>query len=126
MVRVELLWLLSNIPSWNGTSEFLLFAGIHHFSLFSSSSFSFFSFFFNELFMLIFSFLFIITHSINVSGHKFGLVYPGVGWIIWRSREFLSEELVFNIDYLGGIFLPYPSPLPLHLASLLPSMEELI
>jgi len=40
--------------------------------------------------------------SINVSGHKYGLVYPGVGWIIWRSPEFLPEELVFNINYLGA------------------------
>jgi len=45
-----------------------------------------------------------LVRSINVSGHKFGLVYPGVGWVIWRSRDFLPEELVFNIDYLGGQF----------------------
>jgi len=48
-----------------------------------------------------------LVRSINVSGHKFGLVYPGVGWIIWRSREFLPEELIFNIDYLGGQFPTY-------------------
>lgn len=40
--------------------------------------------------------------SINVSGHKYGLVYPGVGWIVWRSPEFLPKELVFNINYLGA------------------------
>ncbi|POS82539.1 glutamate decarboxylase-like protein, partial [Erysiphe pulchra] len=40
--------------------------------------------------------------SINVSGHKYGLVYPGVGWIIWRAREYLPKELVFNINYLGA------------------------
>ncbi|KKF96558.1 Glutamate decarboxylase 4 [Ceratocystis platani] len=40
--------------------------------------------------------------SINVSGHKYGLVYPGVGWIIWRSSEYLPQELVFNINYLGA------------------------
>lgn len=40
--------------------------------------------------------------SINVSGHKYGLVYPGVGWIIWRSWEDLPEELVFKVNYLGG------------------------
>ncbi|KAL8365607.1 hypothetical protein RB595_004431 [Gaeumannomyces hyphopodioides] len=40
--------------------------------------------------------------SINVSGHKYGLVYPGVGWVIWRSAEFLPKELVFNINYLGA------------------------
>ncbi|TVY12908.1 Glutamate decarboxylase [Lachnellula arida] len=40
--------------------------------------------------------------SINTSGHKYGLVYPGVGWIIWREPEFLPKELVFNINYLGA------------------------
>ncbi|KAF2461995.1 glutamate decarboxylase [Lineolata rhizophorae] len=40
--------------------------------------------------------------SINVSGHKYGLVYPGVGWVIWRDPKFLPEELVFNINYLGA------------------------
>ncbi|KAI9901682.1 hypothetical protein N3K66_003499 [Trichothecium roseum] len=40
--------------------------------------------------------------SINVSGHKYGLVYPGVGWVIWRSSEYLPQELVFNINYLGA------------------------
>jgi glutamate decarboxylase len=36
-----------------------------------------------------------------VSGHKFGLVYPGVGWLIFRGREDLSEDLVFHENYLG-------------------------
>ncbi|MEZ4486377.1 MAG: glutamate decarboxylase [Cyanobacteriota/Melainabacteria group bacterium] len=40
--------------------------------------------------------------SINVSGHKFGLVYPGLGWAIWRDGQDLPEDLVFNINYLGG------------------------
>jgi glutamate decarboxylase len=40
--------------------------------------------------------------SINVSGHKYGLVYPGVGWAIWRDPEFLPKELIFNINYLGA------------------------
>ncbi|KAI9863388.1 MAG: Glutamate decarboxylase 4 [Trichoglossum hirsutum] len=40
--------------------------------------------------------------SINVSGHKYGLVYPGVGWIVWRAPEYLPKELVFNINYLGA------------------------
>jgi glutamate decarboxylase len=40
--------------------------------------------------------------SINASGHKFGLVYPGVGWVLWREEELLSEELVFHVNYLGG------------------------
>ncbi|GAB7359915.1 hypothetical protein MBLNU230_g7442t1 [Neophaeotheca triangularis] len=40
--------------------------------------------------------------SINVSGHKYGLVYPGVGWVVWRSSEFLPKELIFNINYLGA------------------------
>lgn len=40
--------------------------------------------------------------SINTSGHKYGLVYPGVGWVVWREPEFLPKELVFNINYLGA------------------------
>lgn len=40
--------------------------------------------------------------SINVSGHKYGLVYPGVGWAIWRDKNELPEELIFHCDYLGG------------------------
>ncbi len=40
--------------------------------------------------------------SIQSSGHKFGLVYPGVGWVIWRGPECLPEELVFHVNYLGG------------------------
>ncbi|KPI35891.1 Glutamate decarboxylase 4 [Cyphellophora attinorum] len=40
--------------------------------------------------------------SINVSGHKYGLVYPGVGWVVWRSQEYLPQELIFNINYLGA------------------------
>ncbi|PZV18925.1 MAG: glutamate decarboxylase [Pseudanabaena sp.] len=40
--------------------------------------------------------------SINTSGHKYGLVYPGVGWIIWRDRNELPEELIFHCNYLGG------------------------
>jgi len=40
--------------------------------------------------------------SINTSGHKYGLVYPGVGWVVWRDRESLPEDLIFNVNYLGG------------------------
>ena len=42
------------------------------------------------------------VRSINVSGHKYGLVYPGVGWIIFKDKTDIPEELVFNINYLGG------------------------
>ena len=40
--------------------------------------------------------------SINTSGHKFGLVYAGVGWIIWRDEVYLPKHLVFELHYLGG------------------------
>lgn len=40
--------------------------------------------------------------SINTSGHKFGLVYAGVGWIIWRDESYLPKCLVFELHYLGG------------------------
>lgn len=40
--------------------------------------------------------------SINTSGHKFGLVYAGVGWIIWRDESYLPKHLIFELHYLGG------------------------
>jgi glutamate decarboxylase len=40
--------------------------------------------------------------SINASGHKYGLVYPGVGWAVWRKAAYLPEDLVFKVNYLGG------------------------
>ena len=40
--------------------------------------------------------------SINTSGHKYGLVYPGVGWIVWRDAAMLPEDLIFRVNYLGG------------------------
>lgn len=40
--------------------------------------------------------------SINVSGHKYGLTYPGVGFVVWRSADLLPEDLVFRVNYLGG------------------------
>jgi glutamate decarboxylase len=42
------------------------------------------------------------VQSINASGHKYGLVYPGVGWIIWRDHQALPQDLVFDVEYLGG------------------------
>ncbi|KAK9925682.1 hypothetical protein M0R45_022953 [Rubus argutus] len=43
-----------------------------------------------------------LVKSINVSGHKYGLVYAGIGWVVWRSKEDLPDELVFHINYLGS------------------------
>ncbi|XP_020526031.1 glutamate decarboxylase 2 isoform X2 [Amborella trichopoda] len=43
-----------------------------------------------------------LVKSINVSGHKYGLVYPGIGWVVWRAKEDLPEELIFHINYLGA------------------------
>ncbi len=40
--------------------------------------------------------------SINASGHKYGLVYPGLGWVIWRDAAALPSDLVFDVNYLGG------------------------
>jgi glutamate decarboxylase len=42
------------------------------------------------------------VQSINTSGHKYGLVYPGVGWIVWRDADAVPEELIFRVNYLGG------------------------
>lgn len=40
--------------------------------------------------------------SINASGHKYGLVYPGVGWVLWRDEQYMPKELIFSVSYLGG------------------------
>ncbi len=40
--------------------------------------------------------------SINASGHKFGLSPLGVGWILWRDKSALHDDLVFDVNYLGG------------------------
>jgi glutamate decarboxylase len=42
------------------------------------------------------------VQSINASGHKYGLVYPGIGWALWRDDAALPEDLVFRVNYLGG------------------------
>lgn len=44
--------------------------------------------------------------SINTSGHKYGLVYPGIGWILWKNKDFLDPKLMFSVDYLGVSFNP--------------------
>lgn len=40
--------------------------------------------------------------SISASGHKYGLTFPGVGWIVWKDRKYLPEELIFEVEYLGS------------------------
>lgn len=42
------------------------------------------------------------VRSINASGHKFGLSPLGVGWVLWQNRTDLPEELIFDVNYLGG------------------------
>ena len=42
------------------------------------------------------------VHSISTSGHKYGLVYPGLGWVVWRDAQWLPDDLVFQVSYLGG------------------------
>jgi glutamate decarboxylase len=42
------------------------------------------------------------VQSINASGHKYGLVYPGVGWALWRDAQALPRDLIFDVNYLGG------------------------
>lgn len=41
------------------------------------------------------------VRSINVSGHKYGLVYPGIGWLVFREESDLAQDLVFYENYLG-------------------------
>ena len=40
--------------------------------------------------------------SISTSGHKFGLVYPGLGWVVWKGKAYLPEEMAFSVNYLGA------------------------
>lgn len=40
--------------------------------------------------------------SISTSGHKFGLVYPGLGWVIWRDKSYLPADMSFSVNYLGA------------------------
>ena len=42
------------------------------------------------------------VNSISTSGHKYGLVYPGVGWVVWRNQSVMPESLIFHVSYLGG------------------------
>ncbi len=42
------------------------------------------------------------VRSISTSGHKYGLVYPGLGWIVWRDKEYLPSEMSFSVNYLGA------------------------
>jgi glutamate decarboxylase len=44
-----------------------------------------------------------LVKSINISGHKYGGVYPGVGWALWREKSDLPQELIFDLHYLGGV-----------------------
>ncbi|KAJ6572001.1 pyridoxal phosphate-dependent transferase [Mycena capillaripes] len=43
------------------------------------------------------------VHSINTSGHKFGLVYAGLGWILWKDESMLHKDLIFELHYLGSV-----------------------
>ncbi|MFB1295426.1 glutamate decarboxylase [Mycobacterium sp. pW049] len=52
--------------------------------------------------MLVWDFRLPRVVSINVSGHKYGLTYPGIGFVVWRNAEHLPEDLVFRVNYLGG------------------------
>ncbi len=42
------------------------------------------------------------VHSISTSGHKYGGVYPGIGWVVWREERWLPEDLIMRVSYLGG------------------------
>lgn len=42
------------------------------------------------------------VHSISCSGHKYGLVYPGIGWVLWKDEAYLPKDLIFYVSYLGG------------------------
>jgi glutamate decarboxylase len=51
---------------------------------------------------IIWDFTLPLVGSINVSGHKYGLAYPGVGWALWRDKSYLPDECIFTVNYLGA------------------------
>lgn len=40
--------------------------------------------------------------SISTSGHKYGLVYPGLGWVVWKDKKYLPGDMAFSVNYLGA------------------------
>ena len=42
------------------------------------------------------------VHSISTSGHKYGLVYPGLGWVVWKDKKYLPKDMSFSVNYLGA------------------------
>ncbi len=50
--------------------------------------------------------------SINASGHKYGLVFPGVGWVVWREVDAVPKDMIFTVAYLGGEMPTWPSTSP--------------
>ena len=40
--------------------------------------------------------------SISTSGHKYGLVYPGLGWVVWKDKKYLPDDMSFSVNYLGA------------------------
>ncbi len=42
------------------------------------------------------------VYSISTSGHKYGLVYPGLGWVVWKDKKYLPEQMSFSVNYLGA------------------------
>ena len=40
--------------------------------------------------------------SISTSGHKYGLVYPGLGWVVWKDKKYLPDQMSFSVNYLGA------------------------
>jgi glutamate decarboxylase len=51
---------------------------------------------------IVWDFRLLRVKSINSSSHKYGMVYPGLGWVIWRHAHDLPEDLIFKVNYLGG------------------------
>lgn len=42
------------------------------------------------------------VNSISTSGHKYGLVYPGLGWVVWKDKKYLPKDMSFSVNYLGA------------------------
>ena len=64
--------------------------------------------------------------SINVSGHKFGLVYPGLGWLLFKDKADLPDDLVFYVNYLGDDMPTYTLNFSKSAANIAPQYYNII
>jgi glutamate decarboxylase len=98
--------MLSRLIDWYEQSTLHQAASSHRsptWVLFTASLFSYFCLIITSQPKLIWDFKIPRVVSINTSGHKFGLAYVGVGWVIFRDKAHLPKDLIFELHYLGSV-----------------------